>query len=258
MARTYSSWITGLRYPGPDGTNRQKYCCSLRSGTVVRLVREPENQYSDLAVGVKYQDRHLGYIPDRHAWIADAIDEGKILTCTVSRIETVGFFFPRAKYVGLSVSVDTPVREKAAVAASKPAKPKKDKAAEARRRSLENSARELCINGLRVLAHIALSDHDLSADELVIEAKYIDARLRARGVDHDSALVEYLLGMAQGLSVPQRGFVRALNAVVIDKENFSLVLKAVLDLFRLSVSPNQTEIAALTRIQAVGKAKGWL
>jgi len=109
-----------------------------------------------------------------------------------------------------------------------------------------------------VLAHIALSDYDLSADELAIEAKYIDARLLSCGIDHDPILTEYLLGMAQALSVPQRGFVRALNVVATDKQNFSLVLEAALGLFGHSVNPNQTELAALTRIQTVGKAKGWL
>jgi HIRAN domain-containing protein len=104
--RSYPSWIAGLRYRGPDGTNRGRYCRDLQVGTPLELVPEPGNPYSKHAVSVIYQGHHLGYIPERHAWIASAIAEDHRLFCSVSKVEVEGWFFRRASFVGLKVTVE--------------------------------------------------------------------------------------------------------------------------------------------------------
>lgn len=98
--RSYPSWIAGLRYPGPDGTNRGSYCArNLDSGTKLDLLPEPNNPHDDHAVAVMHQGHHLGYIPARHAWIGEAlIDEKETLNCKVDKIETIGWLFPPGEF----------------------------------------------------------------------------------------------------------------------------------------------------------------
>lgn len=257
--RSYPSWIAGLRYTGPDGTNRGKYCKGLRPGTVLSLVREPDNPHSEsgLAVAVKHSGRHLGYIPNRHHWVGSAMDEGKVVDCVVDRINTTGWFFVRARFVGLTLTVANPSRERAASVIKEP-KPKRNKVAEAREKERERKASDLCIDGLRVLAHIARSDDDLSAEELAVQAEYIFLRLHSAGYERDAFLIEKLLGTAQGLIVPRRAFVRAANIVAKDKDNFAQVLNATLRMVSRSGPFNEIERAALEKLQAAGSTNGWL
>lgn len=254
--RSYPSWIAGLKYPGPDGTNRGWYCKGLRPGTMLNLVREPDNPHSEsgLAVAVTHEGRHLGYIPSRHEWVGEAIDEDKVVTCIVDRIEISGWLFRRARFVGLILSVARRTREPVA----KEPKPKRDKAAEAREKERERKAGDLCIDGLKILAHIAKSDDNLSAEELAAQADYIAARLQSADFAADGVLIEKLLGRAQGLTVPQRAFVRATNIVAKDRQHFSQVLAAALRMVDRPAPLNDTEIAALQKLQAAGKANGWL
>lgn len=254
--RTYPSWIAGLRYRGPDGTNRGRYCTHLRSGTALNLVREPDNPHSKsgLAVAVRHKGAHLGYIPSRHHWVGEAMDEGKWITCLVERIELRGLIFRRARFVGLRLTVGARERVPPKPKAAKPPKPKRDKAAEAR----EKEATDICINGLKILAHIAKSDDDLSAEELAAQADYIAGRLQSARFPADAVLIERILGRAQGLAVPQRAFVRATNIVAKDREHFGQVLAAALRMVERPTTLNETEIAALEKLQAAGKANGWL
>src|SRR5262245_30696122 len=103
--RSYPSWIAGLRYRGPDGTKRGTYCRQLRQGDRLDLVPEPKNKYDADAVAVHHNGHHLGYVPARHSWVSEAIAEGQRLACAVSRIETEGWLFRRASFVGLQISV---------------------------------------------------------------------------------------------------------------------------------------------------------
>lgn len=61
--RTYPSWIAGLRYRGPDGTNRGRYCVhNLNPGVALDLLAEPSNPHDNHAVAVKHRGHYLGYI----------------------------------------------------------------------------------------------------------------------------------------------------------------------------------------------------
>lgn len=257
--RSYPSWIAGLKYTGPDGTNRGRYCKCLRPGMALSLVREPDNPHSKsgLAVAVKHAGRHLGFIPDRHQWVGRAIDEGQFVTCIIDRIDTAGWLFVRARFVGLTLSVGSRARERVVSVAKEP-KPKRDKVAEAREKERERKAGDLCINGLRILAHLAKSDNDLSAEELAVQAEYIFLRLNSAGFERDPILIEKILGTAQGLMVPRRAFVRAANLVAKDREDFSQVLAAALRMVDRPSPLNDIEIAALQKLQSAGKANGWL
>jgi HIRAN domain-containing protein len=133
--RSYPSWIAGLRYRGPDGTNRGRYCLGLQVGTPLQLVPEPNNPYSKPAVAIIHQGHHLGYIPQRHDWIASAIAEGHHLSCSVRKIEVKGWFFCRASFVGLQVTVD---HGRDVIGSSGPVE---------RNRRLTKAAREACIDG---------------------------------------------------------------------------------------------------------------
>jgi hypothetical protein len=101
--RTYPSFIAGLPYRAPDGTDRAVYCATFKPGTELILVPEPDNPHDDNAVALWHAGRHVGYIPSKHSWVAAAIKEGDTLHCTVSDIarDVNG----RAERVGLRIAI---------------------------------------------------------------------------------------------------------------------------------------------------------
>lgn len=245
--RSYPSWIAGLRYRGPDGTNRSRYCVrNLNLGTALDLFPEPSNPHDSRAIAVKHRGHHLGYIPARHAWIGEAlIDENEALNCKVDKIETVGWLFPRASFVGLRVVIIED--RQAARVVRVPASNRTD---DMKRLKLEQKARDACLDGLRVLDYIAPPSHYFSS-EMNIEASYIEARLAMSGFEHDSALVDTLIGVAQGLVVRKPSFVRAVNAIAANDEHYKLVCGAAKQLVGIS-GPNQFQSEALSRLLAPG------
>jgi hypothetical protein len=48
---------------------------------------------------------HLGYVPTRHRWIADAIDDGRRLLVIVETVKTGWVFRQRARFVGTRIVV---------------------------------------------------------------------------------------------------------------------------------------------------------
>lgn len=244
--RSYQSWVAGLRYRGPDGTNRGRYCAhNLNLGTQLDLLPEPSNPHDDHAVAVKHQGHHLGYIPARHSWIGEAlIDENAVLNCNVDKIETVGWLFPRASFVGLRVAV---IEDRGASKAKAPSLSRPEAVA---RQKLEQKARDVCLDGLRVLDYIAPANHSFSS-EMNIEASYIEARLAMSGFEHDSALVESLIGIAQGLAVRRPTFIRAVNAIAGHDAHYKLVCEAARQLAEIS-GPNQFQSEALSLLLAAG------
>jgi hypothetical protein len=89
LKRTYPSWIAGLGYPNPgEGRPRWQYAKSLKSGMLLRLVEEPENDVDDDAVAVYRGRQKLGYIPVRHDWIVRSLQEGDTLECRVASVQT--------------------------------------------------------------------------------------------------------------------------------------------------------------------------
>jgi hypothetical protein len=243
--RSYPSWIAGLRYRGPDGTNRGRYCAhNLKSGVELDLIPEPSNPYDDHAVAVKHRGHHLGYIPMRHSWIGEAlIDEDAALECNAGKIETAGWLFPRASFVGLRVTI---INDRGSTKAKALPTHTEDWV----RHKLEQKARDACLDGLRVLEYIAPPDQCFSS-EMNIEASYIEARLAMSGFEHDPALVDTLIGVAQGLVIRRPTFVRAVNAIAGHDEHYKLVCEAAKQLAEIS-GPNQFQSEALNRLLALG------
>ena len=241
--RSYPSWIAGLRYRGPDGINRGKYCLRLRAGDPLDLIPEPENKYDPDAIAVKHSGCHLGYVPSRHHWVAEAIGEGHRLLCAVARMETEGWLFRRVSFVGIRISIDD------------------DSRADARdtvvAKTIELRARDACIDGLRVLAYIAMADDMVTPEEVNLELSYVESRLAQTGIEHDAALTDAMLALSQGLIVTKRSFSRAINIVVSDREHFKLVLNVALETADLGDDPKNIKRNAMQRISKAGKAKGW-
>lgn len=242
--RSYPSWIAGLRYRGPDGTKRGNYCLRLREGDRLDLVPEPNNKHDQDAIAIKHNGRHLGYVPSRHQWVAEALAEGRQLSCVVARMEKEGWLFQRVSFVGVRITIEGASRTNARDAAIA--------------RTMEVRAREACIDGLRVLAYMAMADDSVTPEEVNIETSYVEARLATARIDRDASLTDAMLAVSQGLVVSTRSFSRAINVVAADREHFKLVLDAVLQIAELGDDPKCIKADALARISKAGKVKGWI
>ena len=241
-----SSWIAGLRYRGPDGTKRGKYCLGLREGDRLDLVPEPENRHDQNAVAIKHNGCHLGYVPSRQQWVWETISKGHRLSCAVTRLETEGWLFRRVSFVGVRITVESEGKANA-----------RDTVAT---RTVDERVRawQACIDGLRVLAYMAMVDDMASPEEFNIEMSYIESRLTIVGINHDATLTDAMLAISQGLVVSKRSLSRAINIVAADREYFKLVLDAVLRIFNLGSDPKGLQRDVLERISKAGKAKGWI
>lgn len=114
-------------------------------------------------------------------WIGRALSEGTGLRCVVTGIEVRGWLFPTAHSVALRVDIIDGEGPDARVSAP-------DTREDIVHRNREQRARDACMDGLRVLSYLALSDDELTAEDLDIEASYIDARLAMMGFGHDPSL----------------------------------------------------------------------
>lgn len=251
--RSYPSWIAGLDYRGPDGTDRGKYCAGFSIGTNLELVPEPDNRHDSDAVSIRHLSRHLGFVPRRHNWVSRAIDEGKTIQCEVVDIEIVSgtFFSRRAEHVETRIAVLPStfalnseqmlvVRQRAA------------------RKSVEESARKWCYDGLRVLAYLATVDGVRSPDEHNIEISLIESRLIAGGFERDPELLAMLAEQAVALCVGKAAMTRSVNALAKDEAYFRLVHEAVSHIadFDGQVDANESEV--FDRLTKAGKANSWL
>jgi len=104
--RSYPSWIGELRRKSPVGIERCRYARKhLEPGDALVLVRERAEAGDERAVSYRHRDVHLGYVPRRHRWIADAIDDGLRLLAIVETVKTGWIFRQRAKFVGTRIIV---------------------------------------------------------------------------------------------------------------------------------------------------------
>ena len=103
---SYPSWIGELRGQSPVGIERCRYAREhLGPGEVLVLVRERADAGDKHAVSYRHRDVHLGYVPRRHRWIAEAIDDGLRLLAIVETVKTGWIFRQRAKFVGMRIIV---------------------------------------------------------------------------------------------------------------------------------------------------------
>jgi hypothetical protein len=104
--RCYPSWIAGLRRKSPAGVNRRRYAFDhLGPGEALELVREPGNQRDHHAVVYYHRGVHLGYVPKRHRWVPDAIDDGHRVAAIVDNVKIGGLLRRRAKFVSTRIAI---------------------------------------------------------------------------------------------------------------------------------------------------------
>src|SRR5215469_11935220 len=104
--RSYPSWIAELSHKSPAGIDRRRYAYEhLGAGEALELVRERTDTKSDHAVSYYHRAVHLGYVPKRHRWIAEALDDGLRLTVIVEKVNRGWSIRRRAKSIGTRVIV---------------------------------------------------------------------------------------------------------------------------------------------------------
>jgi hypothetical protein len=105
--RSYPSWIAELKRKLLAGNvDRRRYAYEhIRPGEALELVRGPVEQEHRHAVAYHHRGVLLGYVPTRHRWIAQALDDGVRLTAIADKVKIGGIFRRRAKYVGTRIVV---------------------------------------------------------------------------------------------------------------------------------------------------------
>jgi hypothetical protein len=104
--RSHPSWIAELRRKSPDGTDRRRYAYEkIGPGESIELVREGAGQRDNHAVAFRHHGVHLGYVPERHRWVAAAIDNGRRLVAIVDKVKIGGIVRRRAKFVHVRIMV---------------------------------------------------------------------------------------------------------------------------------------------------------
>ncbi len=100
--QSYPSWIAELSRRSPAGVDGRYYAYKhLGAGEALALVRQASS--NDRAVAYYHGAVHLGFVPKRHRWIADALDDGVSLTAIVEKVEAGWIFRQRARYVGTRI-----------------------------------------------------------------------------------------------------------------------------------------------------------
>lgn len=270
--RSYPSWIAGLKHPAPDGTDRGAYCAGLAEGSLLNMIPEPTNKFDSDAVALHHNGKHLGNIPQRHAWVAEAIGEGKVLECAVIEVEVTGggiFSKRRAEHVETRISVVANVHPEiiaARAAARQEAREQKQAQQQARtaarqllrdRKLLEDRARKCCADGLRVLAYLATVDGRRSPDEHNIEISVIESRLASCGFERDGDILAMLAEQAAALCVTKNALTRSVKALEDEESYFRLVYDAAMSIAHFDRSVDDAEADVIQRLEKVRSAKGW-
>jgi len=103
--RSYPTWIDELKLKSPEGIDRRRYVYEkIRPGDSIELIRE-DVDHREHAVAFRHRGVHLGYVPKRHFWLANAIDDRRRLLAIVDKVAVGGIFRRRAKSVGVRVVV---------------------------------------------------------------------------------------------------------------------------------------------------------
>jgi hypothetical protein len=103
--RSYPTWIAELKRKSPEGVDRRRYVYeNIRPGDPIELIREEVGQ-REHAVAFRHRGTNIGYVPKRHFWVANAIDDQRGLLAIVEKVKVGGLFHRRAKFVGVRVVV---------------------------------------------------------------------------------------------------------------------------------------------------------
>ena len=98
--RSYPSRIHELRRPSPAGVDRRRYVYGfIKPGEALEFVREYEHPRNRHAVAYYHRGVHLGYVPKRQRWVADALDDGLRLAVIVEKVKMSWLSRRRARSV---------------------------------------------------------------------------------------------------------------------------------------------------------------
>ena len=62
----------------------------LTPGTVLRMIRQPQNKYDELAIGIHYKDVRIGWVPrELNEVISRLMDAGKEFFCRIEKVAEV-------------------------------------------------------------------------------------------------------------------------------------------------------------------------
>lgn len=62
----------------------------LEEGTILKMLRKPDNEYDELAIAIYYEDIQIGWVPRRmNEVISRLMDAGKAFFCRVVSVEDV-------------------------------------------------------------------------------------------------------------------------------------------------------------------------
>lgn len=106
--RRYPSYVAGLAYDvrlRSGAISRSKYAfANVRPGDHLMAVRQPNHPEDPGAVALVHMQFPLGYVPRRHAWVGQALDEGdevEVKVVSVERSEDD----PSVAYIPLNVTI---------------------------------------------------------------------------------------------------------------------------------------------------------
>jgi hypothetical protein len=101
--KKYPSYVAGLPYANEDGTSRAEYAAThAREGARLRPQLEPDNPVDPKAVALYLGAFKIGYVPERHHWIHDALCEGDFLDIAIVDVIAHG---GKAEKLALKVDV---------------------------------------------------------------------------------------------------------------------------------------------------------
>jgi HIRAN domain len=104
--RSYPSRIGQFSRRSPAGVDCRRYAYEhLGPGEALELVRERANRKNTHAVAYHHRGVHLGYVPKRQRWIADALDDGLRLLAITETVKSGWVFRRRARYVGTRIII---------------------------------------------------------------------------------------------------------------------------------------------------------
>jgi len=104
--RAYPSRIAELRRLSPAGVNRRRYVYGfVKPGDVLELVRERDHPRNRRAVAYMHRGIHLGYVPKRQGWVADALDDGLRLMVIVEKVSMSWLSDRRARSVRTQIVI---------------------------------------------------------------------------------------------------------------------------------------------------------
>lgn len=233
--------VAGVQYRKADAERFVRgaaKCDSKELPWGVSVEREPQNSVDANAIkvfgwwtekgwfGSVRQQAHVGYYP---AWLAAEI----ATDCPTAPIAAEVYKL----YIGDGGYIDI---ELVAIAAAPPKLPIAE-------------ARAACIDGLRILAGVALADGEASEVERAIMAEYISARLLSVGIENTKPLLDEMISLATSLAPVKQSFTRAAKKVAPDDVNLRLVFDHAVRLAKIDNSDDPKEGEAVRALVEAAK-----